>query len=1105
MFIPMMQDFGGIPANLYNRQNYERILSQLTLDQSQQIDALNNLSNLLIYGNPDILDGFPLEPICHQLVRILDQANSEVVANLSSSCIFAVLEAHHRSTHALFSAGALGVLSNHLLHIRWLETSQNCIKALEVISHYKANDLAHIIGLDPLLNNIDFFPIMIQKVALTAAENITKHNVMDDFAKHLEKLIQLSKSSDQKIHSTSIKIIDNIASSVKPDSVTPEVIVSLCSSSNYLKALINLSINPLNITRIINTNVNFEKFFNEAKNSESQEQVLKLVLNLLPFVKILNMFNNQKHKRPQESNAFAITIQPLILSLIMDNPLSLRYLLMCFASTLIVHKIELNEELAVVLKGFGKSPEISPYVLAVLTFYEDSPLLAETRILDVLSNIALSNQQKKWFTRNINRIRKKVNKNLSNFPTLDDLSLDQLISLILNNNISKLHFLLNGVKRCCQLISSPNKSKTLIRLNRNLGQISINSDLNISKENAQILADYLISLLSFADLPPTSDASIIEFYFNRLNKSSPVLIKLPNDETVPLKVSKFDTVASVESWYNYQILNMTPQKLFQLASKRPEIKSLIFTNQNKITYGQMSMFYRLLDKNYPRYHINDFSNSTDFDVSTSFFSVLNDDGGSMEFFHTFSRFETFSPQKILLVEGDCHKNVAKLPEKTYDSLTDILNLLKTLSEITEIGQNSRFSRKIHNLLANPSETLHHTSLALSTIYISPSLFPFETRFLAFKLLAYDPKYALKALMNEFNVECKKFQADNLKITIHRDSIFNEGCVLLTNLCSNQSHIEVSYIGEEGIGLGPTREFFTLFSHELCLNERKLFRSEERRRGYVVNRCGMFFSPMANPKATEILGIFLAKSLQMECVIDINLNPALFKLIRNKPVSLEEIDPILANSIKDPSKLADAGLTFIYPGYEIPMKANGDNIDVTSENVYEYIQLINDYTYGSKMKPLIDGFIKGFNSVIQFQYLDVFNEDEIVKIFAGVNPKISYEDLEKNVIISHGYNPNDKEIKMLFEVITEMDADQQKQLIQFITGYSQLPIGGLSALEPKLTIAKKIIEDEITPDKYLPSVMTCTNYFKVPPYSSKQIMLEKIRVAISEGRNSFDLT
>jgi E3 ubiquitin-protein ligase TRIP12 len=70
----------------------------------------------------------------------------------------------------------------------------------------------------------------------------------------------------------------------------------------------------------------------------------------------------------------------------------------------------------------------------------------------------------------------------------------------------------------------------------------------------------------------------------------------------------------------------------------------------------------------------------------------------------------------------------------------------------------------------------------------------------------------------------------------------------------------------------------------------------------------------------------------------------------------------------------------------------------------------------------------------------------------------------------------------------------------------LPIGSFKSLTPPLTIVKKSFDTpEVNPDDYLPSVMTCANYLKLPDYSSKAIMAEKLRVAAAEGQYCFHLS
>ena len=64
------------------------------------------------------------------------------------------------------------------------------------------------------------------------------------------------------------------------------------------------------------------------------------------------------------------------------------------------------------------------------------------------------------------------------------------------------------------------------------------------------------------------------------------------------------------------------------------------------------------------------------------------------------------------------------------------------------------------------------------------------------------------------------------------------------------------------------------------------------------------------------------------------------------------------------------------------------------------------------------------------------------------------------------------------------------------------------LHPPLTIVRKTAEtnsDTSNPDVFLPSVMTCVNYLKLPDYSSKEILKSKLTTAIRDGQYAFLLS
>lgn len=105
-------------------------------------------------------------------------------------------------------------------------------------------------------------------------------------------------------------------------------------------------------------------------------------------------------------------------------------------------------------------------------------------------------------------------------------------------------------------------------------------------------------------------------------------------------------------------------------------------------------------------------------------------------------------------------------------------------------------------------------------------------------------------------------------------------------------------------------------------------------------------------------------------------------------------------------------------------------------------------------------------------------------------------------MDHGFTKESKAVQNFVDILAEFDQQQQRLFLQFITGSPKLPVGGFKALNPPLTIVNKSSEN---PDQYLPSVMTCANYLKLPDYSSLDIAKKRLLFAMSEGQGSFHLS
>ena len=112
-------------------------------------------------------------------------------------------------------------------------------------------------------------------------------------------------------------------------------------------------------------------------------------------------------------------------------------------------------------------------------------------------------------------------------------------------------------------------------------------------------------------------------------------------------------------------------------------------------------------------------------------------------------------------------------------------------------------------------------------------------------------------------------------------------------------------------------------------------------------------------------------------------------------------------------------------------------------------------------------------------------------------------LVTNIQPDHGYNASSITVKYLIQVMSGFTISEQRGFLKFVTGSPRLPVGGFKSLHPRLTVVKKSVDGN--PDDYLPSVMTCVNYLKLPDYSNTHILRDKLLIAIREGQNSFHLS
>ncbi|KAI0272306.1 hypothetical protein BC834DRAFT_1030472 [Gloeopeniophorella convolvens] len=469
--------------------------------------------------------------------------------------------------------------------------------------------------------------------------------------------------------------------------------------------------------------------------------------------------------------------------------------------------------------------------------------------------------------------------------------------------------------------------------------------------------------------------------------------------------------------------------------------------------------------------------------------------------------------------------------------------------------NNKLSAKLTRQLEEPmivaSQCLPDWALDLPQHF--PFLFPFATRYNFLQSTSFGyARLILKWQSQQSRSQDSSRRDDGVgflgrlqrqKVRISRKHILESAMKVFELYGSSSSILEVEYFEEVGTGLGPTLEFYALVSREFARRDLKIWRDDDLLHpgAYVHHPRGLFPAPISaediandgGQKRTHIIrviGQFVAKAMLDSRIIDMSFNKVFLKLALGEDVpltidSLKLVDEELAKSLEKLRSLAlptgpldklqkllkekvnveDLALDFTIPGYDIELRPNGKNIAVTSENVEEYIAEVIDAIIGQGAKLQVKAFREGFSKVFPITDLQAFALDELVMLFGNAEEDWSTETLNEAIKADHGFNVESRTIRSLVEIMSEFDQPTRRQYLQFLSGSPKLPIGGFRGLNPPLTVVRKPHEAPLKADDYLPSVMTCVNYLKLPEYSSKEVMLEKLQTAMKEGVGSFHLS
>jgi E3 ubiquitin-protein ligase HUWE1 len=355
----------------------------------------------------------------------------------------------------------------------------------------------------------------------------------------------------------------------------------------------------------------------------------------------------------------------------------------------------------------------------------------------------------------------------------------------------------------------------------------------------------------------------------------------------------------------------------------------------------------------------------------------------------------------------------------------------------------------------------------------------------------------------------------LLVRVRRDKVLADSYANLRNQPASAFFRKISVVfqGEAGIDAGGLlREWFSLVVIELFNPGYGLFITSRNRRTFQpspsshVNQDHLSYLTFA--------GRIIARALVQGFPLDCHLSSGFLKQILGVVPALrdlEEFEEQLHRSLSWilETRLADLGdawdmtftIDFDHLGdhQTIELRPDGADLPVTDANKAEYVGMVVEYYLAGQIKDQVKAFCDGFYSLVPLDEIKVFTPSELDLLICGV-PEINVQDLLENCVFDFPYHEHHPVVALFFNVITKWGNEKLAKLLIFVTGSSQVPLGGFASLKQTsnaITIGPGGSRER------LPVGHTCVNKLDLPEYESEEELAGKLEFAIFEC-NSFSL-
>lgn len=356
----------------------------------------------------------------------------------------------------------------------------------------------------------------------------------------------------------------------------------------------------------------------------------------------------------------------------------------------------------------------------------------------------------------------------------------------------------------------------------------------------------------------------------------------------------------------------------------------------------------------------------------------------------------------------------------------------------------------------------------------------------------------------------------LHVEVARDRVLHDTLRALdgTSASDMRRPLSIKFRGEEGVDAGGVRrEWFELLAREMFNPDLALFKPS--------GEGGTAFQPSPDSHVQEdhlklfwLVGRVVGKALLDGQPFDAHFTRPMYKQMLGLPLTWHDLEPLDPQFYRSLRQIMDNSIDDMYLGLtfsvdeermgdmtEVELCPGGAEKEVTDANKAEYIRLLTRHKLVDSIAAQMRQFLGGFHDAIPAELIQIFTDAELELLISGL-PTIDVEDLKRNTEYN-GYTPADPVIVAFWEVLGSFPEEDKARFLQFVTGTSKVPLGGFEALRGMRGATKfSIHRSHGSDDARLPQSHTCFNQLDLPPYSTAEVLKERLLTAIREGAEGF---